>query len=111
MVKAATECAMVCTTCADACLEEPNPAHMRLCIRNNQDCADLCALVARLIARPGPQDADMLHAVLTACATMCRTCATECATHGEHMEHCRICAEVCRDCADACDRMKAALER
>lgn len=110
LVAAASECAAVCTTCADACLEEDDPASLRVCIRNNLDCADICATTARLIARPGPQDVGALRAQLEACATMCRACADECASHGSMMEHCRICAEVCRACADACDRMKAALE-
>ena len=29
LVQAAAECAAVCTTCADACLEEDDPASMR----------------------------------------------------------------------------------
>lgn len=110
LVAAASECVAVCTTCADACLEEDDPSSMRACIRNNQDCADICATTARLIARPGTQDAATLRAQLEACAAICRACADECASHADRMEHCRVCAEVCGTCADACDRMKAALE-
>lgn len=109
LVAAASECAAVCTACADACLAEDDPAALRACIRTDLDCADLCAVTARLISRPGPQDPATLRAQLDACATACRACAEECDEHAERMEHCRACAEACRACAEACDRMKAAI--
>jgi uncharacterized membrane protein len=109
LVQAAAECAFTCTTCADACLEEDDPAAQRRCIRLNLDCAEICSVTARLIARPGPQDSRLLRAQLDACATACRACAEECDKHAGHMDHCRICAEACRSCADACDRMKDAI--
>lgn len=109
MVNAAAECAYVCTTCADACMEEQEPSKLRKCIRNNLDCADICQATARLISRPGEQDSEVLRAQLDACATACRACADECEKHAEMHEHCRVCAESCRACAEACDRMKKAL--
>jgi uncharacterized membrane protein len=109
LVQATAECAAVCTTCADACLAEDDPAAMRSCIRANLDCADLCAVTGRLIARPGKQDPQTLRAQLEACAVACRHCAEECQRHAEKMEHCRICAETCRACAEACERMQQAL--
>lgn len=107
LVTAAAECAYVCTTCADACSEEENPAKLSACIRTNLDCADIAQTTARLISRPGEQNPQLLRAQLDACATACRACAEECDKH-DH-EHCRICAESCRACADACDAMKKAL--
>jgi len=108
LVQAAAECTYTCTTCADACLEEDDPAAMRKCIRLCLDCAEICSVTAKLIARPGPQDQQVLRAQLEACATACRACADECASHtGE--AHCQVCAEACRACAEACDRMKGAL--
>lgn len=109
LVTAAAECAHVCTTCADACLSEDDPAPMRKCIRSNLDCADVCMTTGKLIARPGEQDPDLLRAQLEACAAACRACASECDEHADRMEHCRVCAESCRACADACDRMTQAL--
>jgi hypothetical protein len=109
MVTAAAECMLVCVTCADACLEEPDPASLRVCIRTNLDCADICAATARLVARPGEQDVGTLQAQLEACITACRACAEECEGHAEMMEHCRICAEACRACAEACDAMIGAI--
>ena len=109
LVTAAAECAFACTTCADACLEEEDPASLRRCIRSNLDCAEICAVTASLISRPGQQESDVLRAQLAACATACRACAAECERHAGAMEHCRVCAEACRDCAAACDRMAAAI--
>lgn len=109
LVKAASECARTCTTCADACLEESDPASLRLCIRTNLDCADICDTIARLISRPGTQDSDTLRAQLEACVIACDACATECEKHADAHEHCRICAESCRACASACEHMAEAL--
>ncbi|MDX1583988.1 MAG: four-helix bundle copper-binding protein, partial [Thermoanaerobaculia bacterium] len=66
LVTAAAECSYVCTACADACLEGADPASKRKCIRNNLDCAEICAVTARLISRPGDQDRDLLRAQLEA---------------------------------------------
>lgn len=109
LVKAASECTLACTACADACLEEPDRASLRLCIRGNLDCADVCQATVRMISRPAEQDSGTLRAQLDACATACRMCASECENHAEAHEHCRICAESCRACAEACDRMARAL--
>jgi hypothetical protein len=109
LATAASECSLVCTTCADACLEESDPSEVRKCIRLNQDCADIAAVTARLISRPGEQDKAVLRAQIVTCATSCRACADECDRHSEKMEHCRICAESCRKCAEACDAMLKAL--
>lgn len=109
LVSAASECAAVCTACADACLQEEDVASLRSCIRQNLDCADICAVVSRLIARPGEQDADTLRSQLDACAAACRACAEECQHHADAMEHCAVCAEACRACAEECERMNAAI--
>jgi hypothetical protein len=109
MVVATAECMLVCITCADACLEEPDPASLTDCIRMNLDCAEICATTGRLLARPGTQDVDTLEAQLEACMAACRACAEECESHAEMMEHCRICAEACRACAEACDTMIGAI--
>jgi hypothetical protein len=108
-VEACLECSAVCASCADACLAEDDVAKQVTCIRLNLDCADICAVTARLFARPSERDAQTLRHQLEACAAICRACGAECAQHAQHMEHCRICAETCRRCAEACDRMKGAL--
>ncbi len=106
-IDAAAECALVCTACADACLSEPDLARLADCIRLDLECAEICRLVARLLARPGRQDRDSLERALDTCSRACRACAEECGRH-DH-EHCRICAEACLASADACETMVPAL--
>lgn len=109
LVAAASECSQVCTACADACLEGPDPAAMRKCIRNNLDCAEICEVTARLISRPGEQDREVLRAQLEACSKACRACASHCERSSDASTYCGICAEACLANAKACDDMVAAL--
>lgn len=109
LVAAAAECVYTCITCADACLEEDDVTPLRRCIRLDLDCSEICATTAKLVARPGAQDQNLLRAQIEACVAACRACADECERHADHHEHCRVCAEACRACADACERMTGAL--
>jgi hypothetical protein len=95
-------CAAVCTSCADACLAEPDIAALRHCIELNQTCADLCEFTARFMSRFNVNDAELQRQVLAACAQACRICAAECEMHAGHMQHCAICAETCRKCEAVC---------
>jgi hypothetical protein len=108
-IEAAARCAQMCTVCADACLGEDDVKSMVACVRLCLDCAEVCRVTATLMTRPSHRDAPALRAQLQACIETCRACADECARHGQHEEHCRICAEACRDCAEACEAMAAAI--
>ena len=109
-IDACHECAAACTACADACLHESPVEPLTGCIRFNVDCADVCGVTARLLARAGHADAATLRLQLRACEQACRSCADECETHAAHgMEHCRACAIACGECARACEHMTAAL--
>ena len=109
-IEACAECALVCTTCADACLGEDDVQKMVGCIRLNLDCAAVCAATATLLTRPSHRDAPTLRAQLEACIAICKACGDECEKHGEMgMEHCAVCAESCRECVEACEAMLGAL--
>lgn len=95
-------CAQTCVACADACLAEPLVRELRLCIRLNLDCADVCAATGAVASRRTGASETTLAELLSACAVACRLCADECWKHSDHHEHCRICAEACRRCAEAC---------
>jgi hypothetical protein len=109
LIHAAADCAACCAACADACLTEPDVEHLFDCIRLNLDCADICSLTASIVARAGHRDRPTLRALLETCRLACRACAGSCEAHGEHMEHCRVCAEACRRCEEACAVMVGAL--
>lgn len=100
-------CAQTCTACADACIAEPMVDQMRLCIRLNLDCADICAATGALASRRTGSNVEVLRVAIQTCANACQGCGQESERHAGEHEHCRICAESCKRCADAC---QAALE-
>jgi len=104
-------CAQACTACSDACLSESDDelVMLRKCIRSNEDCADICAITARVLSRHTGYDAKVTHSILQACATICCSCGDECERHASRHEHCRVCAEVCRRCEQACQELSNAL--
>ncbi len=101
-IEACFACAQACTSCADACLSEKSVADLRRCIRLDQDCADLCDALGRILTRGTETAPGLLQAALAACAEACGLCADECAGHAAMHEHCRICSEACRRCEQAC---------
>lgn len=102
----ASLCALMCTSCADACLAEP--MDMRQCIRTCLDCADVCATTARLAVRRTGTNVAVLRGMLEGCIATCEGCAEECGRH-DH-EHCQLCATMCRECADDCRKALATVQ-
>ena len=108
-IDAARECALVCTACASACLSEDSPGEMAQCVRDDLDCADLCEVTARHLARLNASDKQLTKTILAACIEACVQCAGTCQPHAEHHEHCRLCAEACNRCEQACQALLDAL--
>jgi hypothetical protein len=103
------DCAATCTSCADACLGEPDVTELVRCVRLCLDCADACDTTGRIVTRQTEPDLGVVRAVVEACATACRVCGDECERHAAHHEHCRISAQVCRRCERACNDLIAAI--
>jgi hypothetical protein len=108
-IEAARECATVCTACASACLSESG-MDMSQCVRDDLDCADLCEVTARHLARLNKGDKQLTLSVLAACIEACVQCAGSCAPHVEHHEHCRVCKDACERCEQACQALLDALK-
>ena len=104
--KHAMYCAVIATSCADACSAED--MDMRQCIRVCLDCADICQAASRLTLRQTGRNAMILRATLELCAHACEACAEECDRHAH--EHCRLCAEMCRECAQDCRKALASIQ-
>ena len=104
-IDACNACAEICTSCADACLAESNVISLVGCIRHNLDCADVCAVTGRLLARQTMAETEALRMQVEVCAEFCRICAEECEQHARMMEHCQICADECRRCQRACNML------
>lgn len=99
LLMALSQCAIACSYCAAACLDEQDVHMLTRCIKLDMDCAEVCTVTASFVAR-GSAHAQHL---LKECAEICEACAVECEKHAAHgMEHCRACAEACRKCAEAC---------
>ena len=98
LLAALNACLASCEHCATACLGEQSVQMMARCISLDRDCADICALTARFVAR-GSEHAQHL---LKECAEICNACAEECEKHAD-MPACKACAEACRRCAQACN--------
>lgn len=80
------------TTCADACLSEPDVADMTDCIRSCLDAADTATALIKVLSRTGPT-VQGTQALLSATAKMLSETSAVAAAHGEHDKHCRITAE------------------
>ena len=109
-IDAASACAVVCSACASACLSEPDAADMAQCVRDDLDCADLCGVTARHLARLNASDKQLTLAVLAACIEACVQCAGSCAPHRDHHEHCRLCEQACNRCEAACQALLDAIK-
>lgn len=90
------KCITACETCLTLCLQEDDVKMMVKCIQLDRDCADICALTARFVAR----NSNHAPHVMRECIEICQACYEECSQH-DH-EHCQKCAEACKECAEAC---------
>jgi hypothetical protein len=96
-------CALMCTSCADACVAED--MDMAQCVRSCLDCADVCTATSRLAVRRTGQNVEVLRATLRLCAEVCDACAAECERHSHG--HCELSARMCRECAADCRKALA----
>ena len=108
-IDAAAACALVSTACASACLSESHDA-MQQCVRDDLDCADICDVTARHLARLNRGDKQLTLSLLATCIEACVQCAGSCEPHAAQHDHCRLCLEACRRCETACQSLLDALK-
>lgn len=106
VIEAAENCAIACSHCASACLNEDDVEDLAECIRLDLDCAELCRVLSALMSRGSRFSKEMCRV----CAVAAEACARECERQVD-LPHCRICAEVCRRCADMCRAFASAEQR
>ncbi|GAB2860542.1 hypothetical protein GCM10027074_29720 [Streptomyces deserti] len=93
------ECAGVCLTCADAAAAEQDPEKIVMsikCVRLDNDCADLCTVAARILARQTGYDAPTTMAVIEATRTVLRASA-DAAEEFEEIPYFGLSAKACRE--------------
>lgn len=108
-IDACYDCTHACMSCADACLAEHNPGALIHCIQTDWNCADVCNITARLMARQTDANLGLLAAQVECCRKACEICARECEHHGGDYQHCALCAETCYACAERCRELLKAL--
>ena len=100
--KACADCQLQCDMCFHHCadlLAKGNKEHaktMNSCV----DCADCCALAAKLTARHSMFSV----AACECCAKCCDECAAACEMFKDD-KHMADCAKSCRECSKACRAM------
>ena len=103
------ECAKVCADCMLTCEATAHHCHELVAAGKKEhakpamiaaDCAEFCALSAKLTAR----HSDLAPASCEACAKACDMCAAECAKHAD-MPEMKACVEACKKCAASCREM------
>jgi hypothetical protein len=83
---ALAECGRLSTGCAGSMIELEG---MSSEVRAALDCADLCSVTERLLARHGGIDSDgAVSAAVDAAIAACSACAAACGAHAEHHAHC-----------------------
>ena len=100
--KMCADCMLVCEKTAHHCgelvvagkKEHAKPAMLAA------DCAEFCALSAKLTAR----HSELSPAACEACAKACDMCAAECEKHAD-MPEMKACAESCKKCSASCKEM------
>ncbi len=106
--EACSRCQKECDVCAHYCIKlvaEGKKDHVRT-LRTCQDCANVCATAAQIVARQGP----FAGLICRACAEACARCGKACEQFSDD-PHMRRCAEECRRCEHACREMVAQMER
>ncbi len=96
LVESLEDCVAACNNCAASCLAEDSVQEMTDCIKLDLDCADICHMALKLLAR----DSGHAITVVELCKNICAECAVECEKH-EH-DHCQQCANACRRCENRC---------
>jgi hypothetical protein len=97
-IDALMACAQACTACADACLSESAEMlpHLTRCIRDNLDCADICATTAAVLSRHTAYDANLTQVQVQSALQALKSCGDSCGEHRDMHEHCKVCEQACR---------------
>lgn len=105
VVESLSECARICTACADACLIEDNVMILIRTIRLNLDCADICDATCRVLLRQTDPEIEVVTKQLYSCISACSACGDETEKHNTQYEHCKISSNICRTCVKECENL------
>jgi hypothetical protein len=103
--KACKECTQSCKECNAHCagmVKSGMKEHTKS-LQLSADCADICALAAKLCDRKGP----LAPSICEACEKACDVCRTECHKYPT-MKPMAACDRACDACAKVCKEMMSA---
>ncbi|SDE12986.1 four-helix bundle copper-binding protein [Sporomusa acidovorans] len=102
LVKIIQDCEAMCEHMTAYVAKQPNVEMRVRQLRLLRDCADICGLTAKYVARCSAFAKD----IACLCAHICEVCGDECAKHPDHAS--QHCAHVCMHCAKECYRFAMA---
>lgn len=99
-IEACDRCAQQCERGVNECLKDQNVKMLSDCIRQQQDCAEICRTTSSFLSR-GSQSS---HDICRVAAEICDTCCTELEKQSQR-DCCRQSLNACRRCADECRQL------
>lgn len=96
VLKVVQDCEAVCEGTLTAVLSMPDVQARVMQIHLLHDCADICTLTAKYIARCSSFAKHLAHL----CAHVCEMCGNHCLMHPDPQS--QHCGRVCLDCAKVC---------
>lgn len=92
------DCETVCEDMTTYVRKRPDVEQRRRQLQLLRDCADICGLTAKYLARKSP----FSNSIACLCAYICEICGNECLRHPDPES--QNCARVCLNCAEECRR-------
>lgn len=96
VLKAIQNCEAVCEFTEYSTLQMEGLSHRREQLRLLRDCADICTLTGKCIARYSY----FAKSIASLCAQICEICGNHCFQHPD--EQSQRCGQICLHCAQEC---------
>lgn len=96
VLKTVRKCASTCEEMVSMLLAMPDLSARRMQLRLLEDCADICHLTVKYMARQSA----FAKRIANLCASVCESCGHECARFPDAES--QRCARICLDCAREC---------
>lgn len=90
-------CEAICEFTEYSILQMEGSSHRKEQLRLLRDCADICTLTAKYIARCS----FFAKSIACLCAQICEVCGQHCLQHPD--EQSQICGQICCHCAQECN--------
>lgn len=100
-MKSLQDCALMCEHMTLRVYEMPDAGTRKMQLHLLRDCADICELCMKYMARHSGFSKSLCHF----CAYVCDTCGNECLSHAD--QESKMCGQMCLKCAEDCRNFAA----